>query len=160
MELYIKQRVFSWGDKFSIYNKDGNECYYVQGEVFSWGKKLHLYAKTGMELAFIQQKVFSFLPKYFIFRNGVQTAEVVKEFTFFKQEYSVHGLGWTVKGDFFAHDYEIYDNGTQIASVSKAWLSWGDAYRIVFEPGLDVTNILSVVLVIDACLEQAERSNN
>ena len=22
MELYIKQRVFSWGDKFSIYNKE------------------------------------------------------------------------------------------------------------------------------------------
>ena len=42
MKFYIKQKVFSWGDKFSIYDANGNERYLVQGEVFSFGKKLHL----------------------------------------------------------------------------------------------------------------------
>ena len=60
MELYIKQRVFTWGDRFSVYDALEREQFYVEGEVFSFGKKLHLYDLNGQELAYIQQKVWSF----------------------------------------------------------------------------------------------------
>ena len=93
MNLYIKQHIFTWGDKFSVYDDAGNEKYHVEGEIFSWGKKLHLCDLQGRELAFIEQELLTFLPKYHISRNGVELAEVVKEFTFFKHEYSVNGLG-------------------------------------------------------------------
>lgn len=39
MELYMKQKVFSWGDKFTIYDENGNDRYYVQGAAFSWGRR-------------------------------------------------------------------------------------------------------------------------
>ena len=42
MKLYIKQRIFTWGDKFSIYDENGNEKYYVEGEILTFGKKLDL----------------------------------------------------------------------------------------------------------------------
>ena len=35
MNLYIQQKIFTWGDKFSIYDPEGNECFYVEGEVLS-----------------------------------------------------------------------------------------------------------------------------
>ena len=38
MRFYIKQHIFTWGDKFSIYGEDSTEKYYVEGEVFTWGK--------------------------------------------------------------------------------------------------------------------------
>ena len=38
MNLYIKERVFTWGDKFDVCDRNGNPKYYVEGEVFSWGK--------------------------------------------------------------------------------------------------------------------------
>lgn len=158
MKLYIKQHVFTWGDKFSIYDEMGNEKYYVEGEVFTWGKKLHLYDALGNELAFIEQEVLTFLPKYHISRNGMQIAEVVKEFTFFKHEYSVNGLGWQVHGDFWDHEYDVTGNGRTIASVSKEWMTWGDSYEIRFGADVDEIDALSVVLVIDACIS-AERSN-
>ncbi len=157
MNLYIKQHIFTWGDKFSIYDETGNEKYYVEGEIFTWGKKLHLYDVHGNELAFIEQEILTFLPKYHISRNGAEIAEVVKEFTFFKHEYSVNGLGWQVHGDFWDHEYEITDEGREIASVSKEWMTWGDAYEIRFGTGVDEINALAVVLVIDACIE-AERN--
>ena len=53
MKLYIKQKVFSWGDKFRIYDEYENDKYYVEGEVFTFGKKLHLYSKLGNEIAYI-----------------------------------------------------------------------------------------------------------
>lgn len=156
MKFYMKQRIFSWGDKFSIYDPAGNECYHVEGEVFSFGKKLHLYDTQRQELAFIQQRLLSFLPKYEILRNGSQIAEVVKEFTFFRQEYSVNGLGWKVHGDFFSHDYEITANGRRIAQVSKEWFTLGDAYEIDIANDADETAVLAVVLIIDACLDAAD----
>ncbi len=156
MNLYIKQHIFTWGDKFSIFDENGNEKYFVEGEIFSWGKKLHLYDLSGNELAFIEQEVLTFLPKYHISRNGVDVAEVVKEFTFFKHEYSVNGLGWQVHGDFWDHEYEITDGGQTVAEVSKEWMTWGDVYEIRFGSGVDEVTALAVVLVIDACIE-AER---
>lgn len=158
MELYIKQRIFSWGDKFSVYDQAGNERYHVEGEVFTWGKKLHIYDTAGIEVAFIQQKVWSFFPKYHIFCNDTQIAEVVREFSWFHPYYSVGGLGWSVSGDFFQHEYEITDHGLSVASVSKEWLTWGDTYCLRIADGVDVVAALSVVLVIDACIEQSQNN--
>lgn len=158
MSLYIKQKIFTWGDKFSVYDENGNEKYYVRGEVFTLGKKLHLYDKSGNELAFIEQKPFSFLPKFNIIRRGCDVAQVIKEFTFFKQRYTVDGFGWLVQGNFFDHAYEITRGGTSVASVSKEWFTLGDAYEIRFAEGADEVNVLSVVLVIDACI--AAQNNN
>lgn len=153
MSLYIKQHIFTWGDKFSIYDEDGNEKYYVEGEILTFGKKLHLYDPLGNELAYIEQQLLTFLPKYLIYRGGEEFAEVVKEFTFFHPEYTVNGLGWTVRGDFFDHDYEVVDEDRTVASVSKEWFTLGDAYEISFGPDVDEVAALSVVLVIDACID-------
>lgn len=154
MNLYIKQKVFSWGDRFTVYDACGNERYGVQGEVFSWGKKLHLFDLAGIECAFIYQKLFSFLPRFFVNRNGTDIAEVVRQISFFHPKYTVKGLDWKVEGDLFAHEYEITDGMRTVVGVSKQWLSWGDTYEIRIAPGVDEINALAVVLVIDACLEQ------
>ena len=71
MKLYIKQKVFSWGDKFTVKDVNGEDRYFVEGEIFSWGKKLHVYDMCGNEVAFIQQKLFSFLPRYFVYVGDV-----------------------------------------------------------------------------------------
>ena len=158
MDLYIKQKVFSWKDKFSVYDRNGEQRYYVEGEVFTVGKKLHLYDNFGNELAFVHQKVLSFLPKYFISINGQDVAEVVKNISFLSQKYEVRGFGWTVVGDFFAHEYEIYAGNAVIACVSKEWFTFGDAYHIAIADGIDERAVLSVILVIDACLANQNNS--
>ncbi len=157
MNLYIKQRIFTWGDKFSVYDEDGNEKYFVEGEILTFGKKLHLYDLHGRELIYIEQQLFTFLPRYIIYRGDDEFAEVVKEFTFFHPEYTVNGPGmdahWSVHGDFFDHDYEITDGNKIIASVEKEWFTLGDAYEISFGEGVDEIAALAVVLVIDACID-------
>ena len=72
MRLCIKQKVFSWTDKFTVKDDQGQDKYYVEGEFLSWGKKLHVYDMNGSEVAFIKQKVWSFLPRYFVFINDMQ----------------------------------------------------------------------------------------
>lgn len=158
MKLYIKQHIFTWGDKFTVYDEQGNDRFYVWGEVFSWGKKLHLTDLCNNELAYIRQKVWTFLPCYYIFRGDLQLVEVTKEFTFFRSEYSVSGLDWTVNGDFFAHDYTVDSRFGTVATVSKKWFTLGDAYEIDIADGIDPVNAIAVVLVIDACIEAQNNS--
>ena len=43
MKLYIKQKVFSWGDKFTVKDEAGRDSYYVEGEIFTFGRKLHMH---------------------------------------------------------------------------------------------------------------------
>ena len=158
MKLYLKQKFFSWCDKFTVYDENGRDKYYIEGEFFSFGKKLHIYNLSGNEVAFIRQEVFSFLPRYYINVGGKDVASVKKHFTLFKQEYSVEGFGWGVFGDFFDHEYTINDNGRIVASVYKEWFTFGDAYAIDISDDVDEISALSVTLIIDAVIS-AERNN-
>ena len=153
MKLYIQEKVFSWGDKFTVKDEYGNDKYYVQGEVFSWGKKLHVYDMTGNEVAFIKQEVWSFLPRFYVFCNNVQVAEIKKEFSFIFPKYSVAGLGWEIEGRFMAHDYEIKKGSRTIVSISKEWMTWGDSYELDIANPEDEIVSLAVVLTIDCVTE-------
>ncbi len=153
MKLYLKQHVFTFGERFTVYDEKGNDRFYVEGEVFTFGKKLHITDLAGNELIYIEQKLFTFLPTYQIYRDGWQVAEVVKEFAFFRHEYSIGGLDWHISGDVFDHDYSINDGAKNVATVTKEWFTWGDAYEIDIHPSVEPVLALAVVLVIDACLD-------
>ena len=153
MRLYIKQKIFSWNDKFSVYDASGTERYFVEGEFFSWGKKLHVYDSVRREAAFIRQEVLTLLQKFIVSINGQDIAEIVKEFTFFRPKYRIDGLGWEIDGDFWDHDYTITQNGRPIVSISKEWFTWGDCYELDIESPEDEIVALAVVLAIDCVLE-------
>ena len=155
MKLYMRQKVFSWRDRFSITDELGAEQYYAHSEGFTFGKKLHLTDTNGNELAFISEKVLSFTPRYFVSQYGQTIAEVVKDFSLFRPKYRIDGLGWRIEGDVFDHNYVLLDaNGFAMASVSKVWLSWGDTYEIDISMVADPAITLAVVLVIDAAIER------
>jgi len=156
MNYYIKQRIFSWSDRFEIYDEKGNEVYFVEGEVFSLGKKLHLYHSSGKEVAYVEQQLFRFRPRYSIYREGNRVTDVVKEISFFSAEYSAEELGWTVTGDFFGHDYQITNGNEIIATVSKEWFTLGDAYEISVSEPKNELDALAIVLIVDACLAQQD----
>ena len=161
MKLYIKQKVFSWGDKFTVKNAHGEDKYYVEGEIFSWGKKLHVYDLNYREVAFIKQEVWSFLPRYYVYVGDREVAQIVKEFTFLFPKYRIDGLGWEIDGGFWNHDYEITRNGIPIVAIHKEWMTWGDCYEMDIADGADEIIALAVVMTIDCVLAaQAHASSN
>lgn len=153
MKLYIKQKVFSWGDKFTVKDEYGNDRYYVEGEIFTFGKKLHVYDMNGCEVAFIKQEVWSWMPKYHVFCGNRKIAEIKKEFTFLFPKYSIEGLGWEIEGSFMAHEYEITKSGYPIVTISKEWMTWGDSYELNIKNPQDEIVALAVVLAIDCVLD-------
>ena len=158
MKLYIKQKVFSWGDKFTVKDETGQDKYMVEGEIFTWGKKLHVYDMADREVAFIKQEVWSWMPTYYVFCGGQQVAQIKKEFTFFFPRYTIDGLGWEIDGSFMAHDYQITKYGRQIVSISKEWMTWGDSYELDIADPADEIVALAVVLTID-CVTESNSSS-
>ena len=154
MNLYIKERVFTFGDKFDVCDQYGQSKYFVQGEVFSWGKKLHVYDQYNREVAFIKQQLFTFLPRYQVFVGNREVASICKKLSLFWPRYYVEGLNWEVDGSFWEHQYQVTQNGRPVVAIEKAWLTWGDTYHLAIADGADEIVALAVVLAIDCMVEQ------
>ena len=152
MKLCIKQKVFSLGDKFNIYDEYGNIKYLAKGKLFSLYRNLTVTDMNGEDVIHIKGK-FSFMkPKFDITVPGFGTCEMIKEIKFFKQEYSIPQLNMRICGDFLAHNYVIFQNGIEIASLEKEYFTWGDTYCINIPDTTNELIALAAILVIDCCM--------
>ena len=160
MKLYLKQKVFSWRDRFSVRDESGSDRYTAKGEIFTLGKKLYVYNSNGSEAAFIRQKLLSWLPRYYIEIDGRVVCEVAKKFTFFKPSYHIEGLSWHLQGDFWEHEYSLYGNRQQIMRLSKKWFSWGDSYELDIADPQSELLCLCIALAVDCDLAEQRASSS
>lgn len=161
MRFMVKQKIFSFGDNFTINDEYGNPHFQVKGKVFSIGDKLRIYDMMGNELIYIEQKVFRLLPEYTIYFNGEVAAKVIKEFTFFKPRFNIESImgNYSIEGNFWGMDFNILKNGEFIAQVSKKWFSWSDTYGVDIVDGEDYAFILALVIVIDQVIHDNNHNN-
>ena len=155
MKLYMKQKVFSWKDKFTVKDENGNDHYFVEGEFMTLTKKLHVFDESHTEVAFIRSKLWSLLPRFFVEIAGREVCQIAKKFTLLKPKYELEGIGWRVEGDFWAHEYSVYDDNNVIMRLSKHWFSWGDSYELDILEAKNELMCLSIVLAIDAAIESS-----
>ena len=109
----------------------------------------------GRELACISQTLLSWKPRYRIYRDGREFAEVVKEWFWFKSVFTLDVLGpndYTIKGSFWEHEFVFERGGCAVAEVSKRFWSWTHTYGIDIVAGEDDISILATCVVIDLVL--------
>ena len=156
MRYVMKQKLFCWGDDFTIKDDAGMDRFFVDGKAFSLGKQLSFQDMQGRELAFIRQKLLAWGPTYEIYRDNGLFAVVKKElFTFFQCRFTVDVPGpddLEAKGNFTDHEYEFRRQSGLRATVSKRWFAWSDTYGVDIADGEDDILILASTVVIDmAC---------
>lgn len=153
MRYVMKQKLFSWGDKFRIQNEAGQDMFLVNGRAFSLGNKLAFEDLEGNELAFIQQKLLSWGPTYEIYHAGQLAAIVKKElFTFFRCRFMIDVPGpddLEAEGSFTDMEYAFTRGNQTVALVSKKWFSWADTYGVDIADDQDDVLILASTVVID-----------
>ncbi len=159
MKLYIQQRLFSFRDRFDIYDENYEPVYSVEGELFSLTHNLHVYDADNNEAAFLEKKFLSFLHRFTIQIPGLEPVEVTKEFSFFRPRYRIEGSDWRLEGDIFAHEYQLVSGNRPVLSITKKWLSWADSYELDIPDEEDALLALCIVLCVDAVLD-TERSSN
>lgn len=151
-ELFIKQKVFTLYEQFTVKNQQEKDVYYIKGSFMKIPKTFSITDLAGDEVALITKKVLSFLPKFFIEINGTEVATIKKEFSFFKARYSIDAIGIEVRGNWWDMDFQMLQHGEVIAQVNKQWFTWGDSYKtqILNE---EMENIIIALVVAIDCVK-------
>ncbi len=153
MRYVMKQKLFCWGDDFTIKTQDGQDVFFVDGKAFSIGDRLSFQDTQGKELAFIRQKLLAWGPTYEIHRDGELCAVVKKHlFTLFRCRFTVDVPGpedLEAEGNFLDMEYTFTRGANPVATVSKRWVAWADTYGVDIADGEDDVLILASTVVID-----------
>lgn len=152
MKIYIKQKVFSFLDSFTVKNEQNEDIYKVGGR-FALGKQLDIFDSNGQSVAFIRQRLMNFLPRFDVSIGGDYICSVQREFTFFNQSYRIEGLDWHLDGDIFAHHYQMVSKNGTVMQMRRAIISWGDSYELDIPNEADVLLCLAVAIAVDACID-------
>lgn len=155
MKLYIKQSVFSIGERFYVKDENGTDVYYVEGSFFEIPKKFKIYDMAGKQVASIEKQMFRLLERYNIEVPG-RSVTLKREFTFFFKKFSLEGTNWQLEGDFFAHEYRLISGHNPIMSLSKHWFTWGDSYELDMAHEADALLCLCIVIAVDAVISNEE----
>ncbi len=153
MRYLMKQKLFCWGDDFTIKSEAGEDMFFVDGKAFSIGDKLSFQDMQKNELAFIRQKLLAWGPTYEITRDGVLAAVVKKHlFTLFRCTFTVDVPGpddLEAQGNFLDLEYTFTRGDQPVAEVSKRWFAFTDSYGVDIAEGQDDVLILASTVVID-----------
>lgn len=158
MRYILRQNVWSLGGRHVIRDDNEREVFQVLGKVFSWGDDLSFEDMEGHQLARITQRLMSWKSRYEIHRDGELFAEVVKEWSWFKDHYVLDVPGpndYTIRGSFSGFEYVFERGGVEVARVSRKFWSLADTYGVEIEDGEDTVAILATCVVISMVQRQA-----
>ncbi len=161
--FYMKQKVFSFRDRYKVFDQEQNVIYHCEGKMFSISRRMKfLETSTETVLFNFRRKIFSFLAKYYLSDpEGKEIAVVKRKFSFLKPKVEIESeLGnITLEGDYFAHNFTLFEDGVELANVQKKWISWGDSYVITIHDDSKVVFLLAIIILIDSIFHENHNQN-
>lgn len=148
-QLFIKQKLFSLKDKFTVKDRNGNDAYYVEGSLLKIPKTFTIMNTSNEEVATITKKTISLLPTFYVDVPGHDVVTIKKDFTLLKPRYTIEAKNIEVQGNILDMNFEIYQNRTLVGAVSKDWFTWGDSYKVQIVDEELETIIIALVIAID-----------
>ncbi|MFZ7942715.1 MULTISPECIES: LURP-one-related/scramblase family protein [Bacillaceae] len=148
-QLYIKQKVFSLGGKFTVKDQQEKDVYYVEGSFMKVPKTFTIMNNARNEVALITKKTFSFLPKFFVNVNGQEVLMIKKELSFIKARYTIEAAGIEVHGNWWDMEFQVMQHGEVVGKVNKEWFTWGDSYKVqIIDENMEAI-VIALVVAID-----------
>ncbi len=149
----IKERFFRLGKDSEITDDAGRTAFEVDGKVLSPRGRLVIKDPAGNEVAEVHRQLVALRPTYTVKIGGKKAAEVRKRFfRLFRDRYLIDlpGSGdLKITGSLLDHEFTIHRGGSEVASVSKRWISIHDTYAVKIAEGENDLLILGVALALD-----------
>lgn len=160
----IRERFFAIGDDFDVLDEHGTKVFHVDGKVLSVRNKVVIEDASGHEVATLHRHLVALRPTYEIRIGGEKAAEVRKKLlTPFRDKFTIDVPGpddLEMKGDLLDHEYVIERDGTEVAAVSKRWLTVRDTYAVQVSAGVDPLLIIGSVLALDLALNRDKKKRD
>jgi uncharacterized protein YxjI len=153
--LYVKQKLFSLSEKFTVKDQHENDVYFVEGSFMQIPKTFSIKDAARSEVALITKKTFSFWPKFFVEMDGQEVFTIEKEFSFVKARYKIDAAGIEVLGNWWDMDFQVLHHGEVVGQVRKKWFTWGDSYQVEILDKRMEALVVALVVAID-CVKADE----
>lgn len=149
LKLYIKQHVFTLGERFYVRDENNQDVFYVEGSFFRIPKKFTIYNMNGEVVATMEKQLFRLLERYDI-KTSNKSVTLKKEFTLFFRRFSLEKTRWQIEGNITGHHYQLLSGNRPVMRIRKHWFTWGDSYELTIDNPEDVVLSLAIVISIDA----------
>ena len=161
MKFYVKQKLFSARNKFTIFNENEEEAYKVEGKMFSFKNYLELRRMDDSVVYSTQKKLMSFLPKYTVYDTvGEEVAKIFKKFAF-RPRFDVFtgDERFYIEGSVFAHSFGITNGEQTVAEIKKKVFKLTDSYEIEIFEEKESELFLFIVIMIDQILHEGKNNS-
>ncbi len=161
--FYMKQKVFSFRDRYKIYDENQNVVFHCEGKLFSISQRMKfIETSEEKELYAFRRQLFSFMPTYFMYdMNEKQIAKIKRKFTFLKPKLEIESDfgNYTVEGNYFQLNFTVLEGESEVATVQKKWISWGDSYEISIMDDENYSFLVALIIMIDRIFHEQKSRN-
>ncbi len=151
----VRSKMLSIGDDFWIENGDGDRVYKVDGKALRVRKTLVFEDAHGRELCKVKERVLRVKDSMSVEGPDGERMALIKKamITPLRERWVVKvedGPDLEVQGNVVDHEYEIEQDGTKVAEISKRWFRVRDTYGVEIAPGQNHIIVLAVTTAIDS----------
>ncbi len=154
-QFRIKQKFWSLGGRFEIFDQLGSLGYQVEGSVLRWLKEYEVKDALGQPVSHIKEEWSWFLPRFTVTMKDGRRFTIQKEFTWFKDRYTIADLGLEVQGDFWDMNFSLLSDNREVARISQEWFALMSTYNVEVYEDVYADVAISLVIAIDFVKERA-----
>ena len=159
--LFTSTEVFTLRHKIEITDANGNMAYRAQTKFPSLHDKTTIIDARGNEVAYIERKVFSMHGRHFVTMADGTDFEISNElFHLIKDVINIEGLGWQLRGNILALNFELYDeNENIIAVVAQKMFSVHDKYCVdIYKPEYE-KEVVAILVTLQHMIRDRQASS-
>lgn len=161
-KYHVKQKFKLGGESFTIKDDSGRLAYQVKGSFLKIPKTFEVFDSKGNTVSRLVKPLLTFLPRFNVEMADGQTFTIQKKITFFRDRYTIQGLGLEVVGSIWDLSFRLVDqDGDMVAKIDKKIFNLTSTYDVDVRKKEYADLIISLVVAIDyvEMLEGASKGN-
>jgi len=160
--LFTTSKVFTLHRHIDITDEREKVVYEANTQFFTIHDKTWITDAGGNQVAYIWRKVFTLHERRFVeMANGTKFELSNELFHLIKDITNIEGLGWQLRGNIAALNFELYDrDGSIIALISQKALSLHDKYCIdIYRPERE-GEIVAILVALQHMIRDRENASS
>ncbi|WP_080802220.1 LURP-one-related/scramblase family protein [Arabiibacter massiliensis] len=118
MNLHIKANVISIHHKMEVLDDADQPVYRASSKAITLHDRTYLEDAAGNEVAYIHAKAVSLHHVYYVEMAGGQSFELSEQLFHMKDIIDVPDLGWQIRGNVLAFDFEVVDADERVLALA------------------------------------------
>ena len=160
--LFTTSKVFSLHHHIDITDENENVVYHAQSKAISLHDATTIVDSQNNLIAQISAKVFSIHEKHTVaMADGTTFVLSTELLHLVKDVINIEGLGWQIRGNIAALNFELYDaTDNIIANIAQKMVSLHDKYCIdIYQPEYE-HNVVAILITLQHMIKDREASSS